>query len=65
MEGERYRVVMNHPDEPVSIYDTEDPDEPLVYTARNADEAEYWISAQEEPDWRDEARADYHRGLGL
>jgi hypothetical protein len=65
LRAERYRTVMAHPDEPVSIYDTEHPDEPLVYTARNADEAEQWIAAQDEPNWRDEARVDYHRGLGL
>jgi hypothetical protein len=47
---ERYRVVMDHPDDPVSIYDASDPDEPLVATVANADEADAWIQDHEDED---------------
>jgi hypothetical protein len=40
----RYAVDAVLPDEPTNIYDLDQPDEPVVYRAENADEADRWIT---------------------
>lgn len=44
--NERYAVDAVLPDERVCIYDLSQPDEPCVYVAENADEADRWIEEQ-------------------
>lgn len=46
MSATRYRVEFTHPDETTTVFDTELDDEPCVFVATNADEADCWIQDQ-------------------